>query len=179
MTRQLRACCAAAGVMMAGLSTAVAQDIPLEYRVKAAYLYNFVKYVEWPERQGGTILICIAGGQNPFGTVLEGLVRNERIHGLSLATKTVLGFEPECNVIFTPKGSNIPVYLRESSGMPILTVGETPRFIEQGGIINFFLDAGGAVRFEISRTAAQRAKLRISSRLLNVAKITDPGTEER
>jgi hypothetical protein len=167
--------------MIAGVSTAVAlaaQDVSLEYRVKAAYLYNFVKYVDWPDRQGGTILICIAG-QNPFGTVLEGLIRNERIHGLSLATKTIPGFEPDCNVIFTPSTSNIPVYLRESAGMPILTVGETPRFIEQGGIINFFVDKGGAVRFEINRTAADRAKLRISSRLLQFAKITEAGTDER
>ena len=167
--------------MIAGVSTAVVlagQDISLEYRVKAAYLYNFIKYVEWPDRQGGTLLICIAG-QNPFGTVLEGLIRNERIHGLSLATKTILGFEPDCNVIFTPSTSNIPVYLRESLGMPILTVGETPRFIEQGGIINFFVDKGGAVRFEINRTAADRAKLRISSRLLQFAKITEPGTDDR
>ncbi len=168
-------------MMIAGVSTAVvlaAQDVSLEYRVKAAYLYNFVKYVEWPARQGGTILICIAG-QNPFGTVLEGLVRDERIHGLPLATKTILGFEPDCNVIFTPSTSNIPVYLRESAGMPILTVGETPRFIEQGGMVNFFVDKGGAVRFEINRTIADRAKLRISSRLLQFAKITESGTEER
>ena len=62
--------------------------------------------------------------------------------------------------------------------MPILTVGETPRFIEQGGIVNFFLE-NGKVRFEINRSAAERSGLRISSRLLQLAKIVDPGAEER
>ena len=167
--------------MIAGVSTAVVlagQDISLEYRVKAAYLYNFIKYVEWPEQQGGTILICIAGGQNPFGTVLDGLIKNERIHGVSLATRTILEFDPECDVIFAPKTSNIPHYLRGAAGMPILTVGETPRFIEQGGIVNFTVE-DGPVRFEISPTAAERVKLRISSRLLQLARITEPGSEPR
>jgi hypothetical protein len=154
-----------------------AQEISQEYQIKAAYLYNFLKYVDWPEPINRTFMICVAG-QNPFGSVLDGLTSNERVRGNPVKTKIILGFEPGCDVIFTPRTSNIPAYLQGAAGMPILTVGETPRFIEQGGIVNFFLE-NGRVRFEINRNAADRAGLRFSSRLLQLAKIVDPGAEER
>jgi hypothetical protein len=154
-----------------------AQEISQEYQIKAAYLYNFLKYVDWPEPINRTFLICVAG-QNPFGSVLDGLTSNERVRGNPVKTEIILGFEPGCDVIFTPRTSNIPAYLQGAAGKPILTVGETPRFIEQGGIVNFFLE-NGKVRFEINRNAAERAGLRFSSRLLQLAKIVDPGAEER
>jgi len=174
MTRALLVAtlCASAGVAMPH-----AQEVSQEYQIKAAYLYNFLKYVEWPDRINRTFRICVAG-QNPFGGVLDGLTKNERVRGNPVKTELILGFEPGCDVIFTPRTSNIPAYLQAAAGMPILTVGETPRYIEQGGIINFFVE-NGKVRFEINRTAAERAGLRISSRLLQLAKIIDPETEER
>jgi hypothetical protein len=166
------ALCASASVAMPN-----AQEISQEYQIKAAYLYNFLKYVEWLEPVNRTFMICVAG-QNPFGGVLDSLTKNERIRGNPIKTEIILGFEPGCDVIFTPRTSNIPAYLQGAAGMPILTVGETPRFIEQGGMVNFFLE-NGKVRFEINRTAAERAGLRISSRLLQLAKIVDTGTGER
>jgi len=173
MTRRLLLAVVAAA---ASLALPAAQEVSQEYRVKAAYLYNFVKYVEWPESMKGPIRICVAG-QNPFGTLLEDLVRNERVRGLSLNAAVILGPEADCHVVFTPRTSNIPVYLRAATGTPTLTVGETTRFIEQGGMINFTLEEG-KVRFEINRSAAERVKLRISSRLLQLARLTN-GSEER
>lgn len=168
-----------AAVFIASASVAVpqAQEVSQEYQIKAAYLYNFLKYVEWPEPINRTFLICVAG-QNPFGNVLSGLTNNERVRGNPVKTDVILGYEPGCDVIFAPRTSNISAYLQAAAGMPILTVGETPRFIEQGGIVNFFLE-NGKVRFEINRNAAERAGLRFSSRLLQLAKIVDPGAEER
>ena len=154
-----------------------AQDVALEYRVKAAYLYNFVKYVEWPGKGRSSILICIAG-QNPFGDELTLLIRNERVHGLPLAAEVILEPRADCDVLFTPKTSNVPAYLRTAVGMPTLTVGETDRFLEQGGIVRF-VAAGRNVRFEINPVAADRAKLRISSRLLQLARIVEPESDER
>ena len=162
---------------VASLALPAAQEVPLEYQVKAAYLYNFVKYVEWPEPVTGPMLICVAG-QNPFGTVLEDLLRNERVRGVPVRSEVIPGPIDECNVIFMPRTSNIPVYLKAAAGMPTLTVGETDRFFELGGMINFFLD-GKNVRFEINRPAAERAKLRISSRLLQLARLAEPGADER
>jgi hypothetical protein len=154
-----------------------AQEVSQEYQVKAAYLYNFLKYVEWPEPMNRTFMICVAG-QNPFGTVLAGLTSTERVRGNPVKTELILGPEPACDVVFTPRSSNIPAYLQAAAGKPVLTVGESPRFIEQGGILNFFLE-NGKVRFEVNRSAAERVGLRFSSRLLQLAKLVDPGTEER
>jgi hypothetical protein len=152
-----------------------AQEVAVEYQVKAAYLYNFVKYVEWPDKTKQNILICVAG-QNPFGPVLDTLTHNERVRGIPLGTEIILEARTDCDVLFTPKTSNVPVYLKAAAGLPILTVGESPRFLEQGGIIRFVVD-GPNVRFEINLAAAERAKLKISSRLLQLARIVE--SEER
>jgi len=162
-------------VIPATFAVTAAQDVPLEYRVKAAFLYNFVKYVEWPPHSKPSILICIAG-HNPFGDVLTELIRNERVRGLPLATEVILEPRPDCDVLFTPKTSNVPVYLKAAAGTPTLTVGETDRFLEEGGIVRF-VNSGQNVRFEINRAAAERVKLRISSRLLQLARIVEPELE--
>jgi hypothetical protein len=162
---------ALSGIVPAG------QEISLEYRVKAAYLYNFLKYIEWPQPSTEPILLCVAG-QNPLGTVLEELIRNEHVRGRALRTMVILEPTSECDVVFTPKTSNIKAYLSAAAGMPILTVGESPRYLEQGGIINFITD-GKNVRFEINRAAAARVGLRISSRLLQLARTAEPEVEER
>lgn len=166
-------------VVMACASVAVpqAQDVSQEYQIKAAYLYNFLKYVEWPVPMNRPFMICVAG-QNPFGNVLSSLTTNERVRGNPVKTELILGYQPGCDVIFAPRTSNIPAYLSAAAGMPVLTVGETKGFIEQGGIVNFFVE-DGKVRFEINRSAAERAGLRFSSRLLQLAKIVDAGAEER
>lgn len=173
----MRSLLLATGLACASVVGPHAQEVSQEYQIKAAYLYNFLKYVEWPEPRNRPFMICVAG-QNPFGTVLEDLTRNERIRGNPVRTALILGPEPGCDVVFTPRTSNIPAYLNAAARMPILTVGETPRFIEQGGIVNFFTE-DGKVRFAINRNAAERVGLRFSSRLLQLAKIVDLGAEER
>ena len=167
-------------LLIAGAATlsTPAQEIPLEYQVKAAFLYNFVKYIEWPEPRSSPIKICVAG-QNPFGTILEDLLREERVRGTPLVTETIPEPLPGCHVLFTPKTSTVPAYLNAAAGKPILTVGETPDFLARGGIIRFYLEGGSNVRFEINRAAAHRAGLRISSRLLQLARLVDPAGEER
>jgi hypothetical protein len=160
-------------------SLALAQDrqeVAQEYRIKAEYLVNFVRYVEWPENHKPTILVCVAG-QNPFGAVLDGLIRNVQVAGKALATEVILEPNVSCDVVFTPKTSNINAYLRAAAGKPILTIGETPGFFEQGGMIRFFTD-GDSVVFEINRAAIEKARLRISSRLLQVARRVEPSPEE-
>lgn len=147
-----------------------AQEVRLEYQVKAAYLYNFMKFVEWPAGSGGPLTICVAG-RNPFGSVLADTVRGELIEGRPIEIKVILEPEPGCHAVFVPRTAAVTAYLRAAQGTPTLTVGESPRFIEQGGIINFFLE-GSNVRFQINPSAAERARLRISSRLLQLARLT-------
>ena len=167
----------ASALLCATLQAAASQETTPEYRAKAEYLVNFVKYVEWPDNGRPTIMICVAG-QNVFGSVLEALVRNEKAAGKPLSTTVILEPTSGCDVVFMPRTSTVTAYLRAAAGTTTLTVGETPRFLEQGGIIRFVND-NDHLMFEINRVTAERAKLRISSRLLQLARIVEPAPEER
>lgn len=147
----------------------IAQEVPLEYRVKAAYLFNFVKFVEWPgTAPPGPIVVCIAG-RNVFGEVLDETIRGETIDGRPLVTRVLLEPAHGCHVVFVPRGAATGAYLQAARGAPVLTVGESDTFIAAGGMVNFILD-GGNVRFEIDARKAEAAGLRISSRLLRLAR---------
>ena len=155
-----------------------AQDLSTAYQVKAVFLYNFARFVEWPAAalQQGPLTICVAG-RNVFGDELERTVRDETVGGRPIRIRVILEPESGCHVVFVPQGAAMTAYLRAAQSEPTLTVGETPGFIAAGGIINFY-DDNNRVRFEISPQAAERSHLRISSRLLQLARIV-PGGEAR
>jgi hypothetical protein len=162
----------AVALLVAASASLRAQSVSLEYQVKAAFLYNFVKFVEWPASAlAGPLTICVAG-RNPLGTFLDDTVRGETAGGRPIATRVILEPERGCHVVFVPDGAASSAYLRASRNSPTLTVGESPSFIDTGGIISFFVDAG-KVRFEINPQAAERVQLRISSRLLQLARIRE------
>ncbi len=157
---------------------AIAQNVSLEYRVKAAYLLNFTKFVEWPEAalpEGAPLTICVAGN-NPFGAVLEETIRGETVNGRPIAARTA-GAVQGCHVLFVPHATGSAAYLRASASLPVLTVGETDDFLGRGGVVKFILEEG-RIRFEINQDAAARAQLRISSRLLRLARPMDSRREE-
>jgi hypothetical protein len=163
-------------LLCAGTALTSAQDAALEYRVKAAYLFNFTKFIEWPGSAvatGRSFSICVAG-RNPFGPALTSTLVGETAAGLPLAARVVNASEAAaCHVLFVPRGVAAPPYLRGVAKSPVLTVGESPDFLAQGGAINFVLD-DGRVRFEINQAAAERAQLRISSRLLQLGRGHNP-----
>ena len=148
-----------------------------EYQVKAAFLYNFAKFVEWPPgtvtKSNDAIAICIIG-QNPFGSTLEDMVQGKRIGDRSFVVRRL----PDtlqakgCEILFIGAGEwkRARALLDVLRGAPILTVGETDDFTSFGGVIAFQLE-GPRVRIQIDLEAADRAKLRISSKLLNLAAI--------
>jgi hypothetical protein len=151
-----------------GVLPAAAQSVGLEYQVKAVYLYNFVKFVEWPgPAQTGPLTLCVAG-RNPFGSFLAETVRGESVNGRPLATRVIAEPDPSCPVVFIPAATSAAPYLRAARGTPTLTVGESEDFLRQGGIIAF-VDDGPNVRFAISGEAADQARLMVSSRLLRLA----------
>jgi hypothetical protein len=159
-------------------ATLPAQEVSLEYQLKAAYLFNFVKFVEWPPAAiSGPLTIC-AASQNPFGAHLVEILRGEMVYGQPLEARVILRPDPGCHVVFVPRGADPTPYLRVTRGSPVLTVGEIPRFIAQGGIINFIMQ-DGTVRFEISPEAAEKAGLRISSHLLRLARMPAGETPNR
>ena len=154
--------------------TLQAQEVSLEYRVKAAYLFNFARFVEWPPTaRSGPLTLCVAE-RNVFGETLAETIAGETLEGRPLATRVILEPTAGCHVLFVPRGAAAAPYLRAAQGTPVLTVGETAGFLETGGVANFILE-GTNVRFEISQAAADRAGLRISSRLLRLARMPGGG----
>lgn len=148
-----------------------------EYQVKAAFLYNFTKFVEWPPDAFRTskdpILVCVLG-RNPFGSSLDDLIRGKFVEGRAFALRQVSDARDAsvCQVLFVSSAAanHFRSILGRLKPAGILTIGEAEGFASRGGIINFTLD-GGHVRFEINLDAAEHAQLRISSKLLGLAQI--------
>lgn len=157
---------------------AVAGDAAIdEYQLKAAFLFNFAKFVEWPahsfKSSDQPITICVLG-QNPFGSSLEDAVQgkvvgNRRFVIQEIGTAQRAG---ECQILFVSASERrrARAGLGDFNSCCVLTVGETDEFIASGGIINLKLK-DGRVHLEIDPEAAERAKLRISSKLLSLAEI--------
>ena len=146
-----------------------------EYEVKAAFLFNFAQYVEWPPESFSTpatpIIIGVLG-DDPFGSVLDQTVRGETVKSRPIAIHRSRQIENlrHCHLLFISKserGRLAPIFAK-LAGTHCLTVGETDRFAHNGGIINFRLQ-GANVRFEINLNAARRSGLTISSKLLRLA----------
>ena len=148
-----------------------------EYRVKAAFLYNFAKFVEWPpgafRNPTDRIAICVLG-QDPFDGALEDAVKGKTLEGRPFAVLNISESRQagRCQILFigASEHKRVQAILAELRGSSALTVGETEDFAIRGGIVNFKLD-GGHVRLEINVEAAAMAKLRISSKLLSLAQI--------
>ena len=147
-----------------------------EYEIKAAYLYNFINYIDWPADTlppaGGTITIGIVG-ENPFGPALDPL-KGKQIKGRTLAVKQVAAAKDleQCQIVFicASEKSRLSELLGQLKNSRILTVSEMDGFAGQGGIINFISERN-KVRFEINPEAARRTGLTISSELLKLAKL--------
>jgi len=148
-----------------------------EYEVKAAFLYNFAKFVEWPSRSFQTrqdpIAVCVLG-HNPFGNALQEVIRGKSIDGRAFVFRQVADAEEAsaCQILFVSASAEKRFRSLWGSLKPagILTVGEAEGFASSGGVINFKLDSG-RVRFEINVDAAEHAQLHISSKLLSLAEI--------
>ena len=153
-----------------------AQDFrPTEYQVKAAFLFNFAKFVEWPPRafasETAPLVIGILG-DNPFHEDLAQTIRNKSIdsHPLELREVRSPTEFTNCHILFisTSEKERLPEILKALKGSSVLTVGETERFLETGGMVNFVLQ-GTKVRFQINNAAAAGAGLKISSKLMSLA----------
>jgi hypothetical protein len=155
------------------LTTTLCGQAAEEYRVKAAFLFNFPKFVEWPSKDStkptDPIRICILG-QNPFGSALHDAV----IEGRTFVVREVSGDQPAagCQILFisSSERKRLQIILGEIKTDGVLTVGETETFASEGGIINFKIE-DGRVRLQINVNAAEKAKLYISSKLLSLAQI--------
>lgn len=163
---------AAALALLAGLADgAGAADMPLEYAVKASYLYKFAPFVQWPpatfENPTAPLAICIAG-HDPFGPALGEAVRGQRVNGHPIVVRHVETVRPgmACQILFVG-GGDAEEDLHAVAHEPILTVTDRSRG-GVGGMIQFVM-VGGRVRFTIDQAAAQDSGIAISSKLLGLA----------
>ncbi|MGA3205028.1 MAG: YfiR family protein [Bryobacteraceae bacterium] len=146
----------------------VAQD-RLEYQVKAAFLFNFLKFVEWPPAAGDTPWVIGVLGHDPFGEVLDQTVKGKIVNGRPVQVRRFsrVGDVKDCNILFIGGADFGRIGIPALPGM--LTVGEAPGFLKSGGIINFYIE-DNRVHFEIRPTVARSAGLRVSSQLLKLGK---------
>ena len=148
-----------------------------EQQVKAAFLYYFIKFIDWPQEafpdKNAPILVGVIGDDS-LGRELEQSLRNKTINGRELMLRQI-GWPGEVRgyhilLLCASEAKVIPAVLASVKGSPVLTVGDIDRFGEQGGIINFYIE-DKKVRFEINIDAAEKAQLKIGSQLLSLAKI--------
>jgi hypothetical protein len=159
----------------------------VEYPVKLAFLYNFAKFVEWPadsySSPGAPLSICIVG-HDPFGSDIEGELQTRKAWGhpvrvLALGPAETLS---ACHMVFIPitEKDQAGKVVRSLKGSSTLTVGETEGFAAMGGVINLTVEKS-EVHFEVNRLAADGAHLKISAKLLSLAKIVteqNPGRRD-
>lgn len=146
-----------------------------EYRVKAAFVYNFAKFVEWPaasfKNAADPITICVLG--NPFGDRLTETVTGKQIDDRRLRVREVSDPAEDvgCHILFIAgDAKRTSELLGQLKTRQILTIGESPNFAAAGGVIGFKLESG-RVRLQINVHSADRAHLRISSKLLSLAEL--------
>ena len=149
---------------------------PAEYEVKAAFLFNFAKFVEWPQKvfvnNTEPIVIGIVG-EDPFGDAFAAIVKEQTAQGRKIEIRNYKVDEDcgGCHLLFVPRsvGSQTRDILQRIRGRPILTVGESEDFLRHGGNINFAL-VDKTVRFDINAKAAEQVGLKASSKLLAIAR---------
>jgi hypothetical protein len=157
------------------LAAAASEGALGEYEVKAAFLYNFGKFVEWPRDSSQArepVFVIGVLGTDPFGGVLDRISRGGIIHGKPV---TIRRFNTrrdlnQCHVLFISRSetSSLPEILNTLGKDPVLTVGDSEGFVRSGGAIGLFLE-GNKVRFAINLKATERAGLTVSSKLLRLA----------
>ena len=181
-----------------------AQKISAEYKIKAACLYKFADFVTWPAKtfvaKKSPIVIGILG-KDPFGPFLDEIVRGEKVRERPFAVERFPSFKeiaktakrpPEgvpapasrlaalkrCHILFiaSSEEKNLPAILKSLKGHPVLTVSDMKGFASRGGMIGFVIEKK-RVRFEINVNRAAKAGLKISSKLLSLAKIIRKGEE--
>jgi YfiR/HmsC-like len=148
-----------------------------EYLIKAAYLYNFAMFVEWPSdafaRTDSPIVIGVVGS-DPFGKALDSTVQNKRINKRPLIVERLHWNQDlkRCHILFVSASetARIAELAERLNGRSVLIVGDTPDLASRGATINFAIE-DNRVRFEINVRSARRARLNVSSKLLNLARV--------
>jgi hypothetical protein len=150
-----------------------------EYDLKAAFLFNFSEFVDWPPDAFATpasALVIGVLGDDPFGKTLDALVADEIVNGRKIVVQRYrrLGEVFGCQILFLSRSEQdrLSQILSALEGRSILTVGETTAFVRQGGIVALRTE-GNRIRLTINVGAAKAARLTLSSKVLRTAELVD------
>jgi hypothetical protein len=166
---------------ISGTDPGATKETSLEYQVKAAFVLNFARFVEWPAstiKDPNAPLEILVLGSAPIEEALLRTVRGQTVMGRPLSVRAVDGVDqiPACHVLFISRSEErgLDAILGQVRSRCVLTVGEVQGFAQAGGVINFTTEEN-KVRFEINPDAAEGAGLKISSKLLSLARIVKSG----
>jgi hypothetical protein len=152
---------------------------PGEYEVKAALLFNVLKFVEWPAPPPGALVVCVFKEER-MAEALESL-GDKIVAGARLQVRRVESAEDTraCRALFIGRSeeSRLGDILKATAGLDLLTVADTQGFGERGVVVNFFVE-DGHVRFEVNLVAARQSHLQVSAKLLRLARVLK-GDERR
>ena len=160
----------------------VAAPITTASTLKAAFLYNFAKFIEWPPdalAPGQTLSLCIIGDAS-VADALNETIQGRRLDSHELTARVVMPSDPlrACHLLYASgfDAQRSTQLFRTLGGAPVFTVGDDGRFTEMGGVAQLILD-GDRVRFAVNVAAARRSRLTLSSKLLSLAKIVKDGPD--
>jgi len=163
---------AAAGTGPAGAQVATAPEL------KAAFLFNFVRFTTWPADAlpaGGPIAICVLGDR-PVAQALEDFTRDQHLDGHAIVVRRLRDQDAgrDCHLLYASdlRADREARLIAQTRGAAVLTASDSATFMQRGGIAAFHL-AAGRMRFSVNPSAAKRARLQVSSRLLGLAVIVD------
>lgn len=173
--------CVVPVILLTMAAASSAQSVPpREYQIKAAFLYNFAQFVEWPPRafpDAQAPLIIGVLGQNPFGSYLEEIVRGEKIndHPLAVQRYRDASEAKNCHILFVnlTKADDLKLVFASLKSQSTLLVGDASNFIQQGGMIRFFTESS-KTRIQVNLDAVKDAELVISTKLLRLADVVPP-----
>ncbi len=153
------------------LALPLAAQGPSEYQVKAAFLFNFAKFVDWPADAPGESFCIGILGSDPFGPLIDQTLAGKTLGGRAVVVRRFSRPEDAfaCQIVFlaSPATSLKPA-LKRFENRAVLTVGDAPAFCQSGGIVGFEV-VDQRIRFAVNLEAADRAQLKLSSKLLSLA----------
>ena len=161
-------------VLLVRLPVSVCQVRPDEYAVKADFLLNFAKFIDWPPAKFSSeqaALVIGVVGEDPFGQLLDSAIRNKTINKHPLVVRRLVRSTAlkDCHILFVSRSEqgHFDEIAAVLEGAAVLTVSETDQFLDHGGMINFWVESK-EVKLQISVQPAESEGLKISSRLLHL-----------
>jgi hypothetical protein len=181
-----RASVALVGLVLAagGFGPAWAQPASAdENALKAAFVYNFAKFTDWPEElwnKATQLRVCASAGNDGFAKAVAALDAKPPVRGKPVEVRMLTRPEDAagCQILVITGREGLAAWLRGVRNAPVLTVGEAEGFAAGGGVIGLFTE-GDKLRFEINQEAAQRAGLKLSSQVLKLARLVTEAAPSR